>query len=53
MLGEIEEADINDCEYCIDILPQEECCGREEALNFQYNDRASYWDTLYCIYPNP
>ena len=51
VLGEIEGGDIIDCEYCIDILPQEECCGREDALNFQMNHIASYWDTLYCIYP--
>ena len=53
VLGEIEGGDIIDCEYCIDILPQDECCGREDALNFQMNHFSNYWDTLYCIHPNP
>ena len=44
----INTPDYSTCEYCTDNYPEDECCGREGALN--YNPEASYWDTLYCIY---
>jgi hypothetical protein len=45
----IDKPDFYTCEFCTDSFPEEECCGREEAINYN-PEFASYWDTLYCIY---